>query len=105
MCIGCWEKAGSPNVTNDSVREAARLLGEALSCVSTNAHLVIDDLNFDDRFIDEALAGAEQGRARDEVTEEQYEIERSCLRALRVLSMDERWSAYAISENIIGPGA
>ena len=47
MCESCWHELGAPAVSNEKVRAAARMIGDA--DWSLSMHLFIDDWNVDDK--------------------------------------------------------
>lgn len=49
MCVGCWEKAGSPTTRNEQTERAVELLTELYAIHSTGGplHSAVDDYNLD----------------------------------------------------------
>lgn len=102
MCIGCWHENGSPAIFTEKTRRAAELVQRIyeFSCVGGNAHIVTDDWNLEDHNIDWCLNNTENIH---EAGPEQLAAERECLLFLRGMTMDERYSAMAISDGAIVP--
>lgn len=95
MCNMCWESAGSPKIINERTQKAAELI-EALYDTEQGgaggyAHIVVDDFNIDDQSIDWCLRNM-----HGNVCQETKDASIECLRYLRTLNEEERWSALAI---------
>lgn len=96
MCIGCWKQAGAPAIDNARVRVAEKAIRELDETFSSGgyAHIVTDDYNVEDRHIDSCIADAlAKAPPWNDISDGVLEL--AALRALRPLSVDERYSALA----------
>lgn len=102
MCLGCYEREGSPQIVNEKTVAAAAAVGKVYeySSVGGNAHIVLDDWNLDDHnirwCIDVAIAENSDGDP-----DEQLAVEREALERLLALTHGERVSALAIHEQLL----
>ena len=102
MCLGCYEREGSPRVVNEKTVAAADAVGKVYeySSVGGNAHIVLDDWNLDDHNIrwclDVAIAENSEGDS-----DEKLAVEREALERLLALTYEERVSALAIYEELL----
>ncbi len=98
MCYGCWEENGKPMIDTPDVRKAAAMIKGIYeyNCMGSNLHVVIDDCNYEDYFINSCMNGLNENVFG--ATPEQLAIERECLILLKRLSIKERASAIALAE-------
>lgn len=100
MCYGCWQKAGSPRLNHRQVRRAARLIAGVYeySCAGGSLHEIVDDWNVENWTLKQAPAWIRDGQQRwpDEYPLERIRVERACLKALRGMTIRERYSALAL---------
>lgn len=97
MCMGCWEKYGSPRIDNEITREASRAIEKVHDYgADGHMHIVIDDWNIDDGSL-EFCAG---DIAEDywKTSQDQLHAESYCLGLLKNMSVDERASALAMHD-------
>ena len=87
MCLGCYERYGSPRIATDATRHAARLI-EAADPFGA-LHCVVEDDNYED----EHLAACRQSPLTP--------LDAACLDALEALTPAERVSAAAIANGWI----
>jgi hypothetical protein len=103
MCIGCWIEAGSPRIINEATRQAAKLINDFYELPGASsggdAHIVIDDWNLEDSNIEYCIESAKKNEFNNS-----DECQKACLVLLvflKTLSLEERYSAMALSEEII----
>jgi len=104
MCYTCWVEAGKPRIKNKKTLWAAELIDAVYSnddCgVGGYAHIVLDDWNLDDDDIDFCITQAEK-EVYDNIGEQGRLVCLACLRHLKTLTMEERFSALALQDNFI----
>ncbi len=101
MCIGCWEEMGSPSILNDRTRYCAAILRACSD--GGNLHIIVADFNLNDDdidFCDKEVAKAEHSTAVEEILK--AAIERTALKLLKPMTIEERASAMAIADGSIG---
>lgn len=99
MCSDCYKEFGSPKIITDKTIHAAELVNQLYDCkgcsVGGYGHIVFDDWNLEDNNILFCLRNAEHisddGRLKS--------IE--ALKLFKSLSIEERYSAMAISNGIL----
>lgn len=93
MCYGCWEKYGSPAIDTPAVRQAAKLVERVygFSEVGGGLHVVVDDFNIEDEFLDARYDGHDEYNSPGQVG-----AENECLGALRGLTLAERAAAIGL---------
>jgi len=98
MCMGCYEKYGSPSIVNEKTERAAELIGRVYewNAVGGNAHIVLDDWNLEDEHVAWCREHISTSDGYNDYPEEQLIAERECLAFLADLSLDERASALAL---------
>jgi len=101
MCIGCYEKFGSPRIVNDKTIAAAELVSSVYEKASTGGkgHIVFDDWNLNDDDVKWSLDNLNELDGEYELGKDQLELEKKCLEVFLELTVQERASALAISEN------
>lgn len=99
MCIGCWEKHGSPKILNERTRAAAELIRRVydFSGVGGNLHVVVGDFNVDDGSVRWCLDNALKTNVHG-AEPEQLAAERKCGQYLLQLGLEERASALAFHD-------
>ena len=90
MCLNCYQDYGSPRITTDATRHAARLIGEANPWGPL--HIVVEDDNFDDEDLESC---------RTNVSTEGSDADKACFAALVEMTVAERVSAGAIAAGFI----
>lgn len=98
MCIGCWEKHGSPKIVNEKTTAAVDLIRAVYDAnsVGGNLNIVLDDFNVEDLDLEACRVFI------DTYDDNQYqwycdaEAERACLNALLAMTVEERVSALAM---------
>lgn len=95
MCYTCYTEYGLPKIDNSYVRNAASLI-KKLMCASLHLHIILDDWNIEDEHLDYCNDLIEKDNG--ETCESHLTEERTCINALRYLSIYERVSALAIAE-------
>lgn len=100
MCYGCWKEAGMPQIDNEKVRKAALMASDiytwSLGMSGGELHIMLDDWNLEDWDIERLYADVEKF---DEDGEFKSLMKR-CLDVFKALSIDERYSALALSERL-----
>lgn len=109
MCHKCWERYGSPKITNYRVIKAVVCIGllYELCPVGARLHIVTDDYNVSDGDLGYCIKRIEDdpefwkednwdGEGSCISGEEQYIIEMNCANALVDLTEEERMSAIAL---------
>lgn len=105
MCENCWKEAGSSAIINAKTLQAARLI-EALyesehGSVGGAGHIVFDDNNVGDGFIQYCLQCCDDPEYVKSLGEETIEASRVALLYFLTLTEDERVSALAINAGYI----
>ena len=102
MCMECWEVYGSPKIVSGKTESCARAIGNVYSHHEAGGalHVIIDDWNLQDAFVNECKEDIEKTEYRndpdDPVPDDRLEAERECVRQLEAMSEEERASAMAI---------
>lgn len=92
MCIGCWQRCGSPVINNDKIRDAVKLIEEVYfyNGAGGNLHVQLDDWNIENEFFENyKLFDAS-------ICDEQKDAEIKCFNALKLLTLEERASALSL---------
>lgn len=104
MCINCYQENGSPSIINEKTLKAAKLINkiyEQDDCGAGGcAHIVTDDWNLSDSDIDYCLNDA-QKKQSDSISEESTMLCIECLKYLKQLTLEERYSAMALHSGFI----
>ncbi len=104
MCSDCYKEAGSPKIIDNKTKHAAYLIDEIYDkdgCGAGGyAHIVTDDWNLEDHSIDFCLKSV-TNRSHDWVSEDGALACIECLKYLKTLTKDERYSAMALSSGFI----
>ena len=103
MCDDCWDWYGRPKIYNPAVQNAVvayRRVYE-FSSVGGHLHIVLDDWNLEDEFLDFCEQDIDKNQA--DASPAQLVAEMECLAAFYLLSEDGRASALAIAEGIWQP--
>jgi hypothetical protein len=96
MCYGCWEEEGKPQIDNEKVRLAAYSIFKVFEYISPsggNLHIVIDDWNLEDGNLE---------FCHEEILKDYNTIELECCLRLKILSVEERYSALALHDGYWG---
>lgn len=100
MCLNCYERFGEPKIVSEKTKAAAQLIAKVFEIHGTggNLHCQIDDWNLEDEFFDELVEYTP-------TSDEQRSAERACFNALKAMTLEERASALAIHDGMLGSGA
>lgn len=92
--MGCYERGGSPGIDNDRVRAAAKLIKQVYEHALSGGglHVLLDDWNVDHDSFCERYTGHDA-----DYTKEEIEVEESCAKAMRLLTVEERLSALCLA--------
>jgi hypothetical protein len=106
MCQDCWKEAGSPQVDNEQVRQAASLVEELYEFTPVGGpwHIVTDDWNTEDRHVAFCVGEIEDGR-HAEMAGRGKEISQLLGQLLPAMSEEERVSALALERGFWAPSS
>jgi hypothetical protein len=92
MCCGRYQEAGSPKIDNEKVRRLAAL--KPAIDEFGHLHIIVDDWNLEDSHIKFCRREVEQNSKNE--SERERQEEREFLDLMATMSLDERYSAFAI---------
>lgn len=91
MCCGCWKEAGSPRTDNEKVHALAARIEDIYDFGAL--HIIVDDWNLENSHIDFCEKEIETDL---DSSESEKQKEREFLALMREMTLDERYSAFAL---------
>ncbi len=105
MCYGCYEENGKPAIVNDKTKKAAELITNIYNqkdgAAGGYAHIVTDDWNLTDDDIEYCINSANEKSSEDYISEQCRLVCIECLNYIKELTLEERYSAMALSNDFI----